>query len=209
MTRQMKFSFVDQGRESFCEKGIHTFPSSKSKKSPKDPKCLLCGNNVVDWTRIRSRDLRDIEFTILELCKDSTIYEEWKTEIDTKARNHALRKGRRELRRYSRKRILQSVGRVFDMGDTIEQPYRDGFQTPRSSNIVYYAQHATASCCRKCIERWHGIPQGRDLSEGELDYLTELIMKYINDRLPELRDEGIHVPPIRTETRKQSLPKDE
>jgi ribosomal protein L34E len=201
----MKFPFLDQSRISFCKKGIHAFPSSKSKKSPKDPKCLLCGRDVINWTKIRKRDLNDMKFTFSQLRKDKTIYDTWKTEIDVKARNHALRKGRTELINYVKKRLLQSVGRVFDVGETIRRPYRDGFQTPRSCNIVYYAQHATASCCRRCIERWHGIPQGRDLLEDELDYLTELIMKYINNRVPELGDTGIYVPPIRTGTKKQNL----
>ncbi len=35
----------------------------------------------------------------------------------------------------------------------------DGRQTPREGNTIFYAQHATASCCRTCIEYWHGIPK--------------------------------------------------
>ena len=39
-------------------------------------------------------------------------------------------------------------------------PYRDGKQTPYRGHPVFVAQHATATCCRTCLERWHGIPQG-------------------------------------------------
>ncbi|PYS49949.1 MAG: hypothetical protein DMG13_22170 [Acidobacteria bacterium] len=34
------------------------------------------------------------------------------------------------------------------------QYHRDGYETQRESSaeIVHYAQHATAACCRKCVE---------------------------------------------------------
>ena len=68
------------------------------------------------------------------------------------------------------------------------QPYRDGYQTPYEGNIVYYAQHALAVCCRRCMEDWYGIPNGRDLSDSEIKWFTELVMRYIRHRLNELRN---------------------
>ena len=67
--------------------------------------------------------------------------------------------------------------------------FRDGIQTPvDKQNIIYYAQHATATCCRKCIKYWHGIPYDRALEPAEALYLQELIIKYIENRLPDLPD---------------------
>lgn len=56
----------------------------------------------------------------------------------------------------------------------------DGKQTPMKGHPVFIAQHATATCCRGCLEKWHHIPKGRMLSEKEIDYIVNLIMLWIN-----------------------------
>lgn len=38
------------------------------------------------------------------------------------------------------------------------EPRNDGKQTPYRGHPMFVAQHATATCCRTCLERWHGIP---------------------------------------------------
>lgn len=35
----------------------------------------------------------------------------------------------------------------------------DGKQTPMKGYPVFTAQHATATCCRDCIEKWHKFPK--------------------------------------------------
>ena len=40
-------------------------------------------------------------------------------------------------------------------------PRNDGKQTPMRNHPVFIAQHATATCCRGCIQKWHGIEKGR------------------------------------------------
>ena len=47
------------------------------------------------------------------------------------------------------------------------QPRNDGRQTPMRGHPVFIAQHATATCCRGCLAKWHGIPQGRELDAAE------------------------------------------
>jgi hypothetical protein len=66
----------------------------------------------------------------------------------------------------------------------------DGRQTPWHGSAIYYAQHATAACCRTCIEYWHGIPRVGDLGAKELDYLTDLVVRYLDERLPDLPADG-------------------
>ncbi|MFI2643894.1 DUF4186 family protein [Streptomyces sp. NPDC018610] len=58
-------------------------------------------------------------------------------------------------------------------------PYKDGKQTPYRGHPVFVAQHATATCCRGCLERWHRIPQGRELSRAERAYVVEVICRWI------------------------------
>ena len=55
----------------------------------------------------------------------------------------------------------------------------DGKQTPMRGHPVFIAQHATATCCRGCIEKWHHLPKGRELSETEQEQLVALIMTWI------------------------------
>jgi hypothetical protein len=50
------------------------------------------------------------------------------------------------------------------------EPAKDGKQTPYRGHPVFVAQHATATCCRTCLQRWHGIPKGRGLTADEQAY---------------------------------------
>ena len=47
----------------------------------------------------------------------------------------------------------------------------DGKQTPMKGHPVFIAQHATATCCRECIRKWHKIQPGRELSQIQKEYL--------------------------------------
>ena len=55
----------------------------------------------------------------------------------------------------------------------------DGRQTPMKNHPVFIAQHATATCCRGCLEKWHHISKGRELTEEEVDQIVALIMAWI------------------------------
>ncbi len=58
-------------------------------------------------------------------------------------------------------------------------PANDGRQTPMRNHPVFVAQHATATCCRKCLEKWHRIPRGKPLSEAEIDHIIEVLMRWL------------------------------
>jgi hypothetical protein len=36
------------------------------------------------------------------------------------------------------------------------------------------------------MEYWHGIPHDTELGGEEIDYLTELVMKYVYARIPDV-----------------------
>lgn len=55
----------------------------------------------------------------------------------------------------------------------------DGKQTPMRGHPVFIGQHATATCCRGCLEKWHHISKGKELSREEIDYIVNVIMKWI------------------------------
>ena len=55
----------------------------------------------------------------------------------------------------------------------------DGRQTPMRGHPVFIAQHATATCCRGCLYKWHGIAPGRQLGMREQEYVVDVIMEWI------------------------------
>lgn len=58
-------------------------------------------------------------------------------------------------------------------------PRNDGRQTPYRGHPVFVAQHATATCCRTCLSRWHGIPAGHALDQAEQAYVVEAICRWL------------------------------
>ena len=62
-------------------------------------------------------------------------------------------------------------------------PKNDGKQTAYKGHPVFIAQHATGTCCRGCLEKWHHIPKGRELTDKEVSYIVSVIMKWINQEM--------------------------
>src|SRR2546423_15538729 len=61
-------------------------------------------------------------------------------------------------------------------------PSNDGRQTPWRNHPVFVAQHATATCCRGCLEKWHAIPKGRALDAEERRYVVEAIRMWLSEQ---------------------------
>ena len=58
-------------------------------------------------------------------------------------------------------------------------PENDGKQTPMSGHPVFKAMHATACCCRGCLNKWYKVPNGRELTESEQKRIVNLLMAWI------------------------------
>ena len=59
-------------------------------------------------------------------------------------------------------------------------PHKDGKQTPYRGHPVFVAQHATATCCRGCLAKWHGIEAGRSLSAEEQAHAVAAIARWLD-----------------------------
>ena len=59
------------------------------------------------------------------------------------------------------------------------EPANDGKQTPMSGHPVFKAMHATACCCRRCMEKWYRVPQHRELTETEQEAVVSLLMAWL------------------------------
>ena len=91
--------------------------------------------------------------------------------INQDDRNYIAQKGLTTIRGHAQQFIHIRVASA--------SPRNDGRQTPMRGHPVFVAQHATATCCRKCIQKWHGIEKGRALSQDESDYIVDVIMEWI------------------------------
>ena len=62
-------------------------------------------------------------------------------------------------------------------------PKNDGKQTPMKNHPVFIAQHATATCCRTCLFKWHKISKNKVLSKIEIEYIINIIMIRIDKQI--------------------------
>lgn len=81
--------------------------------------------------------------------------------------------------------IILEHGRDFiDTRLAPANPPNDGKQTPMRNHPIFIAQHATATCCRGCLEKWHHIPaKDHDLSQEEKHYILEVLERWISHYL--------------------------
>jgi hypothetical protein len=62
------------------------------------------------------------------------------------------------------------------------EPVNDGKQTPMRGHPVFIAQHATGTCCRSCLAKWHGIPAGRPLTATEQEHAVAVIARWLEQQ---------------------------
>lgn len=62
----------------------------------------------------------------------------------------------------------------------LEKIKEDGKQTPMRGHPVFKAQHATGTCCRGCLYKWHHIDLKKELNEEDKRYIVRVIMKWID-----------------------------
>ena len=82
--------------------------------------------------------------------------------------------GLREMHAHAQRLILEKLAP--------SAPQDDGRQTPFRGHPVYVAQHGTATCCRRCLNKWHHIPCGRPLSPQEQHYILAVIMAWLESQ---------------------------
>ncbi|MGD9925563.1 MAG: DUF4186 family protein [Pseudorhodoplanes sp.] len=169
-----------------CDNDLHCFKQLKKMTPDQRGKCRDCGADLVDWKRLHRRDGTDAAHTFDALQHEMIRHHFFHRSVDEVAMRHAQRKGRLALKDAAHDRLRKYLA--------IAEPPRDGRQTPLEGNAIFYAQHATATCCRTCLEYWHNIPKGRPLTKEEFDYCASLVDLFLDTKLPDLADEPIKVP---------------
>ena len=110
---------------------------------------------------------------MVDLVFDSSLW----ISLTQKDRDYIATKGLETIKDHAYQFINSRVAPDF--------PKNDGKQTPMRGHPVFIAQHATATCCRGCILKWHGIEKGRALNPEEIDYVVALIMRWIEGQINE------------------------
>ena len=98
-----------------------------------------------------------------------------KFKLTQKDRDYIASKGLQTIKEHAFQFVYSRIAPDF--------PKNDGKQTPMRGHPVFIAQHATATCCRGCIQKWHGIKKGKELSDQEIQFLVELIMGWIEGQM--------------------------
>ncbi|HYY59091.1 MAG TPA: DUF4186 domain-containing protein [Pyrinomonadaceae bacterium] len=75
--------------------------------------------------------------------------------------------------------VLQHAADFIEKRLAPAHPLNDGKQTPMRHHPAFIAQHATATCCRGCLEKWHGIPKGRALLPEEKQYVLAALKRWL------------------------------
>jgi len=91
--------------------------------------------------------------------------------LNKKMKEYVSSNGMDVIREHAYKFIMDRLA-----GDIIPN---DGKQTPMKGHPVFISQHACACCCRGCLEKWHHIPIGRKLTDDEVGYVVNLVMRWI------------------------------
>src|SRR5215213_4313412 len=84
------------------------------------------------------------------------------------------------LRRKGMSDVIQHAADFIEKRLAPALPVNDGKQTPWRNHPVFIAQHATATCCRGCLQKWHQIPKGRKLTGEEQQYIVEVIGTWLS-----------------------------
>ena len=88
--------------------------------------------------------------------------------LGLKDRQYICDRGWETMRRHAAELVEERLAPAFIPND--------GKQTPMRGHPVFIAQHATACCCRGCLEKWHKIPSGRALTAAEQEYIVGMLL---------------------------------
>jgi hypothetical protein len=97
-----------------------------------------------------------------------------------RSRIHLQQKELEYLRARSMSEILRHAADFIGKRLAPASPLNDGKQTPWHHHPVFVAQHATATCCRGCLQKWHQIPRGRELTTEEQQYIVSVIGAWLS-----------------------------
>ena len=92
--------------------------------------------------------------------------------LTKKEREYLEDKGMDVMRRHAEDFVHQKLAPAESVSD--------GRQTPMHGHPVFKAMHATACCCRGCLNKWYKVPLHRELTVSEEQRIVNLLMAWID-----------------------------
>lgn len=112
--------------------------------------------------------------------------------LKEKDKKYVLDKGGDKIREHAKDFVSQRLAPAVIPND--------GKQTPMKGHPIFIAQHATACCCRGCLEKWHHFPRGKELTEEQQDYVVDVLMEWVGRQM-----EGDEVSEIEMEEKYEQM----
>lgn len=162
----------------------HAFTSPLAELPGIGGSCRACGtSDLVDWERLHRRDPTDLANVTVELRKELIRDNYWGKPLPARILRNAARRTPDLLARSA----TSTLRRALVVGHVLEG-HQTYFAYNDKATIIHCAQHATATCCRACLETWLGIPRTRPLTPDDRAYCAALVDGYVAARLaqPEL-----------------------
>lgn len=162
----------------------HSFTSPLAELPGIGGSCRACrASDLVDWERLHRRDPTDLANVTVELRKELIRDNYWSEPLPARVLGNAGRRTSDELARSA----ASTLRRALVVGHVLEG-HQTYFAYNHKATIIHCAQHATATCCRACLETWLGIPRTQTLTPDDLSYCAALVDGYVGARLaqPEL-----------------------
>lgn len=162
-----------------CDNNLHCYRPKKNNWKLPTGSCQYCDDKSVDWERIKSRDLNDFSAMRDELKKEWIRNEFWTRQID----DQSVAK----LATMTKARIKEELVKELAKCVKPAKPFMDGQRVPVDPQKMRgkpfsYAQHATASCCTKCVYYWWGFERNTEYTNEQIDFLANICFAYLHDR---------------------------
>lgn len=113
--------------------------------------------------------MRDLDEVFLRLANSAF---RQRFTLTTRDREYIEGRGKATILAHARDFIAQRLAPAH--------PANDGKQTPFRGHPVFLAQHATATCCRGCLAKWHGIPAGQVLTVDEEEHVVSAVERWLD-----------------------------
>lgn len=94
--------------------------------------------------------------------------------LNQKEKEYIAEKGRDIIERHARDFVKTKLSAA--------DPINDGKQTPMKGHPVFKAMHATACCCRGCLNKWYRVPKHIELNEVQQEKIVRLLMAWIDSQ---------------------------
>ena len=173
---------IEEKQDSLCLMLIHLYK--------------ICTQQMMEIQRYSILKMQQLHFHHLHMnrnntiCGDDMTKDEWYNQLFERLDNSKFRssfhlkqkdidyineKGLDTIRQHAKDFIAKREAPAYIVND--------GKQTPMRGHPVFIAQHATATCCRECIRKWHKMQPGKELSQVQQEYLVDVIMTWIQKEM--------------------------